>query len=54
MEEETFTCNECTVEFTIVHEVADGSPTVCPFCSASLQEEELDEWGAIEEEPYED
>lgn len=54
MEEETITCNECNVEFTIMYEAIEGSPTVCPFCASSLSEEDLDEWESIEEEPYED
>jgi hypothetical protein len=50
MEEETITCNECSVEFTIVYEAIEGSPTVCPFCANSLSEEEWDE----DTDPYSD
>ena len=41
MEEETFTCNECTVEFTLVYDAIE-QPQVCPFCASPLEEDQVD------------
>ena len=46
MEEETFTCNECAVEFTLVYDAIE-QPQVCPFCASPLEEDLVDleeEW----------
>lgn len=50
METEDYICNECGSEFSITFDSGD-KPTVCPFCSTSLEED--DSWDE-DNDPYED
>lgn len=52
--EEEIVCPVCDTKCTLTHEEEDRA-VYCPFCGNILEEEdELDGWDSIEEEPYED
>lgn len=43
MEEESFTCHECDAEFIISYEENINDVTHCPFCAATLGNEDEDD-----------